>query len=155
MGFATHLGPWLLGTVKDTTGTVPGTVRNLGATEVGQFKVTAYTDTASSTLACVPAGAILTNLRLYQTTTYTSGSTGTLSVAANGTLIGTTTITSGTAGLLDITPSTTGQTALWNNVGSTDAILTYTGMSLSAGAGSLLVRYIVRAPDGTGNPASA
>ena len=30
MGFATHLGPWLLGTVKETTGTTPGTVRNTG-----------------------------------------------------------------------------------------------------------------------------
>ena len=36
MGIATHLGPWLLGTVKDTSGTTAGTVRNIGATMVTQ-----------------------------------------------------------------------------------------------------------------------
>jgi len=36
MGFATHLGPWLLGTVKNTTGTTAGTIRNMGATTVNQ-----------------------------------------------------------------------------------------------------------------------
>ena len=36
MGFATHLGPWLLGTVKNTTGTTAGTIRNTGATVVAQ-----------------------------------------------------------------------------------------------------------------------
>ena len=36
MGFATHLGPWLLGTVKNTTGTTAGTIRNMGATIVAQ-----------------------------------------------------------------------------------------------------------------------
>ena len=30
MGFATHLGPWLLGTVKNTTGTTVGTLQNTG-----------------------------------------------------------------------------------------------------------------------------
>ena len=36
MGFASHLGPWLLGTVKNTTGTTAGTIRNMGATIVAQ-----------------------------------------------------------------------------------------------------------------------
>ena len=36
MGFATHLGPWLLGTVKDTTGTTAGTIRNTGCTTVAR-----------------------------------------------------------------------------------------------------------------------
>lgn len=155
MGFATHLGPWLLGTVKETTGTTPGTIRNTGATEVAQMKTTAYTDASASTLACVPAGAIVKSLQLFQTTTYTSGSTGTLAVALNGNLMATTTITSGTAGILSLTPSTAGATAYFNNVGTTDGVLTYTGMSLSAGAGTLMVSYIVRDPSGASYPTSA
>ena len=61
MGFATHLGPWLLGTVKNTTGTTAGTIRNMGATIVAQT----YTAPASVILASptaqqmfvLPAGA--------------------------------------------------------------------------------------------------
>jgi len=42
MGFATHLGPWLLGTVKNTSGTTAGTVQNTGCTIVAQtFNLTA------------------------------------------------------------------------------------------------------------------
>jgi hypothetical protein len=37
-------------------------------------------------------------------------------------------------------------------VGSTDATITYTSATLNAGAGSLLITYIQRAPDGSQNP---
>jgi len=62
MGFATHLGPWLLGTVKDTTGTAVGTIRNVGPTMVSQTFKKNYTgsvfDTAYADTICVlPAGA--------------------------------------------------------------------------------------------------
>ena len=43
MGFATHLGPWLLGTIKNTTGTTVGTIENLGATVVSQTFKKSYT----------------------------------------------------------------------------------------------------------------
>jgi hypothetical protein len=62
MGFATHLGPWLLGTVKNTTGTAVGTIRNVGPTMVSQTFKKSYTgsvfDTAYADTICVlPAGA--------------------------------------------------------------------------------------------------
>ena len=61
MGFATHLGPWLLGTVKNTTGTTVGTIENIGATVVSQTFKKDYTGQAASAttdLICVlPAGA--------------------------------------------------------------------------------------------------
>ena len=151
MGFATHLGPWLLGTVKNTTGTTAGTIRNLGATSVGQMATIAYNDAATTQAFVLPAGAIITNLALYQTTTFTSGSSGTFTVYVNGTSIGALTITTGTAGNLAISASTAGMAALWNNVGTTDAIITYTGATLSAGAGTLLIEYIVRNADGSAN----
>jgi len=57
MGFATHLGPWLLGTVKNTTGTTAGTIRNMGATTVAQT----YTAPASVILASPTAQQFLTH----------------------------------------------------------------------------------------------
>ena len=62
MGFATHLGPWLLGTVKNTTGTTAGTIQNTGTATVSQTKKVVYTGTvaaatATTTLFTLPAGA--------------------------------------------------------------------------------------------------
>lgn len=155
MGFASHLGPWLLGTVKNTTGTTAGTIRNMGATSVGQVAAVTSADAAASQAFVIPAGAIITNIALYQTTTFTSGTSGTLTVYVNGTSVGSLAITTGTAGNLSISASSAAQSALWANVGSTDAIVTYTPATLNAGAGVLLVEYIVRNSDGTANPSQA
>jgi len=67
MGFATHLGPWLLGTVRNTTGTTVGTIENCGATVVSQTFKKNYTGQAASattdTICVLPAGAqIVDNL---------------------------------------------------------------------------------------------
>lgn len=155
MAFATHLGPWLLGTVKDTTGTTAGTVRNTGATVVAQTKTIAYNDTAASLAMALPAGALITSIKLLQTTTLTSGTSGTFTVLVNGVAAAAATITTGTAGTLDLAPGSTAQAAIFNNIGSVDALVTYTGATLNAGAGTLLVAYIVRSADGSGFPASA
>jgi len=152
MGFASHLGPWLLGTVKNTTGTTAGTIRNMGATSVGQVAAITSADASATQAFVIPAGAIITNIALYQTTTFTSGTSGTLTVYVNGTSVGSLAITTGTAGNLSISASSAAQSALWANVGSTDAIVTYTPATLNAGAGVLLVEYIVRNSDGTANP---
>jgi len=155
MGLATHLGPWLLGTVKNTTGTTVGTIRNVGTTSVGQTKAVLYNDAAASQAFVLPAGSLITSIVLYQsTTTFTSGTSGTFTVLLNGTSIGALTITTGTVGNLTISPSTQAMSALWANVGSTDAIITYTGATLSAGSGTLLIEYLVRQSDGTYVPTS-
>ena len=67
MGFATHLGPWLLGTVKTTSGTTAGTIQNTGTATVSQTKKVVYTGTvaaatATTTLFTIPAGAQIINL---------------------------------------------------------------------------------------------
>jgi hypothetical protein len=155
MGFASHLGPWLLGTVKNTTGTTAGTIQNMGASTVCQTKAVVYNDAAASTAFVLPAGALLLEVYLNQaTTTFTSGSTGTFTVYLNGTSIGALSITTGTAGILSITPSTQAQAALWANVGSTDAVITYTGATLSAGSGILIGKYSVRGSDGVMYPST-
>ena len=89
-----------------------------------------------------------------QSTTYTSGSSGTFTVLLNASQIGQLTITTGTAGILAITPDTAARAAVFANVGTADAIITYTGATLSAGAGFLVVTYVVRNADGTYLPTS-
>ena len=89
MAVATHLGPWLLGTVKDTTGTTAGLIRNIGATPVIQTKTVAYADTTAQTvLAVIPAGSMIQNLQFMATTAYTT--TGpTFTIFVNGVQINT------------------------------------------------------------------
>ena len=67
MGFATHLGPWLLGTVKNTTGTTAGTIANVGTTLVSQTEKVVYDGTtvaapATTTLFTIPAGSQIVNI---------------------------------------------------------------------------------------------
>jgi hypothetical protein len=155
MGLATHLGPWLLGTVKNTTGTTAGTIRNTGVTSVGQTDPVAYNDAASSVAVVIPAGAIITNIALYQTTKF-AGTSGVITIYLNGTAIAASSaITAGASGIISLTPASDAQVALFANVGATDAIITYTvGSSgtFSAGVGFFLVEYLVRNADGSSAP---
>jgi len=153
MGFATHLGPWLLGTVKDTTGTTAGMIRNIGATHSFQFKVVAYADTTAQTvLACIPAGSVIQSIQFLTTTAYTTTAP-TFAFFVNGTAINSATAPSGT------TAGTTGRggftlgtsnPSLVANVGTTDAIIAFTQVNGSGGtgAGILEISYIVRGSDG-------
>jgi hypothetical protein len=152
---ATHLGPWLLGTVKNTTGSTAGLVRNMGATVVSQDKATAYNDAASTLAFALPAGALITGLQYVTTATFSAATT--LTVSINGTAINSaTTVTS----INSYTPTYVASAAvqsLLRNVGTTDALVTYTltGTSLTTGAGTLIINYVVRNADGTYTPTSA
>jgi hypothetical protein len=141
MGVASHLGPWLLGTVKNTTGSTAGLVRNMGATVVTQSVAVVP---SSAVTVMIPAGSLIQSVTTYMTT----GAAGTPNVTVGGTIIGT---LSTAAGLnsLSVTAANVG-TML--NVGSTDAQLSYT--ATAASAGTLVVTYVVRNSDGTtaGNP---
>lgn len=161
MGIATHLGPWLLGTVKDTTGTSAslGQIRNLGATIVAQTKAVAYADTTAQTVACIlPAGAMITAVQFIATTAYTTTAP-TFTMFINGTqssnaitlgaLVGSSAITMG--------GNSAAGAALTANVGSVDATIAFTQSNGGGGtgAGQLVIAYIVRNSDGTSVPASA
>jgi len=154
MGFATHLGPWLLGTVKDTTGTTTGQIRNIGATAVAQFKTVAYGDiTANTTLAVLPAGASIQNIQFLITTAYTTTNP-TLTVYVNGVAItAAITVASPAAGATGITTLAIGtiNPALVANVGSTDAMVSFTQANGGGGTGTgiLSIAYIVKGADGS------
>ena len=161
MGFATHLGPWLLGTVKETTGTTVGNIRNTGATVVSQSKSILYTDITAATIAfTIPAGsqiltAVFNTTVAYATTTPTYAlfaNAVAINTAANGSVFANTGIVNILLG-----NNTAAAAVLCNNVGTTDSIITFTQANVTAtsGAGVLTMTYVVKNSDGTQVPASA
>ena len=149
MGFATHLGPWLLGTVKNTTGTTAGTIRNMGATTVIQAAPVVY-GTLTGNAFVLPAGASVTDIKIVTTTVFSAATTAKLSIGGvDFTTTGT--ITSVGSVALGANATTPGG---WLNVGATDAIVTYTlaGTSLTTGAATIVITYAVLGSDGSANP---
>ena len=162
MAFATHLGPWLLGTVKDTTGTTAGTIRNTGCTIVAQSKAILFTDTTAATYAfTLPAGAMIIGASFNTTVVYiTTTPTYILQVngvainsAANGSAFGNTGIVQ-----LLLGNNNAAGAVLCSNVGPTDALITFTQGNVTTasgtGAGVLMLQYLVRASDGAQFPAT-
>jgi hypothetical protein len=148
MGIATRLGPWLLGTVKDTTGTTASTIRNVGAVPVQQTKVINFSDTSGSTAFALPAGSMISAMQLYTTTPW-AGTTPTVRFLINGVqYVGNTNLPSST-GVTTLSPLST-QVATSLNIGTADALVTYEYPSVpTAGVGTIVIAYIVRNPDGT------
>ena len=158
MGFATHLGPWLLGTVKNTTGTTAGTIRNMGATTVNQTATMTVSDTTAKQIAVLPAGAQITNIFVDITTAFagTTGNTITIQTAGGTALA--------TVGGATTTPLAVGRatTALSGaniatllNVGTSDLIVNVIyacAGTASGGAAQVTIQYIVKDSDGSANP---
>ena len=149
MGFATHLGPWLLGTVKNTTGTTAGTIRNMGATTVSQ-SVDVVFGTLTGTAFVLPAGSQITDIKIVTTTIFSAATTAKLSIGA---VDFTTTGTITSVGGISLTANAT-TPALFLNVGTTDAIVAFTlaGTALTTGAATIVITYVVRDTDGVANP---
>jgi hypothetical protein len=148
MAFASRLGPWLLGTVKNTTGTTAGTIRNMGATIVAQEATVAYPAT-TGTVFVLPAGALITDVLFYTTTTFATSGTCKLTIGATDI---TGALNVATVGIATFVASTAG-VPLYLNVGSTDAIVTFTATyGATSGAGQVVIRYVVQGPDGAANP---
>ena len=90
MGFATHLGPWLLGTVKNTTGTTAGTIQNTGTATVSQTKKVDYTGSTvasgtTTTLFTIPAGSQIVNIFIDTLTAFTGSTAANVVVGTSGT----------------------------------------------------------------------
>ena len=158
MGFATHLGPWLLGTVKNTTGTTAGTIRNMGATVVTQTGLTTVNDTTAVTEFVIPAGAQILEFIVDITTAYagTTGNTITIQTAAGNSLatVGGATTTPLSVGRATVTV-TGAQIGTYLNVGSTDlvvqAVYACAGTA-SGGAATITCVYVVKDSNGSANP---
>ena len=175
MAFATHLGPWLLGTVKNTTGTTAGNIANTGATSVTQTKKVVYDGTtvaapATTTLFTLPAGSQITSIHIDTLVAFTG------STAAN-VVIGTSASTALYFASTDITTqgrlANTGAAAKLGNwagaattaspngagVGTTDvivqAVLSPTVATVTVGTVQYTIVYTVADSTGIQSPASA
>jgi hypothetical protein len=146
MGFATHLGPWLLGTVKEGAG------RNTGVTVVSQSFDVAFGTLTGSPIV-IPAGAQITHVTIVTTTVFSAATT--IYFSIGGTAF-TTTGTITNVGGVNVNANATTPGG-WLNVGATDATIAYTmaGTSLTTGAATVFINYTVRGSNGSANPASA
>ena len=174
MGFATHLGPWLLGTVRNTTGTTVGSIENLGATIVSQTFKKNYTGQAASattdTLCVLPAGAQIVDIFVDTLVAFTGSTAANLTIG-DGTTANLYWATSDitTQGRLAITNAAT-KLANWAGatstaspngigIGATDvkviATLTPTVAAVTAGTVQYTVMYVVANSNGAQFPASA
>jgi len=145
MGFATHLGPWLLGSNKNTTGTTAALTRTTGCTIVSQSAPVVF-GTLTGNLIAVPAGSQIVDIKVVTTTVFSAATTAVLDIG--GTAFTTTgTITSVGSVALGANATTP---AGWLNVGSVDTFISYTlaGTSLTTGAATIIVTYAVRNSDG-------
>ena len=152
MSSATHLGPWLLGTVKTTSPTL-GQTRNLGATIVTQSM--AFTGSPLSKSVVIPAGSQILDFSFYTTTAVTAV-TATVAVTVGSTATVAATDIS-LAGMLALTVAgTTAAVGACSNVGTTDATVTGTiaGANAATLVGTLVVTYVVRNSDGSIAPTS-
>ena len=153
MGFATHLGPWLLGTVKNTTGSTAGTIRNTGATIVAQTDNLTAAQVAglTGTLGAIPAGAAITGVTFITSTLFASATTLKVTIA------GVDYATAATITAAGVYPQTAATTfaPVAANVGSTDALVTFTATGASVtGAVTIIISYIVRNSDGSDTPSA-
>ena len=145
MGTTTFTGPILAGDVVNTTGTTPGTVRNVGFVEMVQTAsiTQAGSATAYKTAICIPANSHILNIQ-FLTTTAWNGVAATVSVGTSATatelVVGQ---SLGTIGQSSAGPGADAtRTALWSNTGSTDIIIYILSANTGAGVGDLVVRYI-------------
>ena len=161
MAIASHLGPWLLGTTKFTTGTTADTIRNMGATVVTQTDTLTFTEINASltgNVLTLPAGSIIHALQYFTTATFSAATTLKLSIGATD-ITAATTIT-GPAAPAQFTAATASDTvtSLLANIGTTDKIITYTatkGSTLTTGNVVIQVVYTVRNADGSTDSTSA
>lgn len=174
MGFATHLGPWLLGTVKSTTGTTVGTIENLGATIVSQTFKKNYAGQAASattdTIGVLPAGAQIVDIKIDTLVAFTGstaanlqigdGSTANLYWASTDvTTQGRLAYTGAAAKLANWAGATSTAAPNGIGIGATDvkvvATMTPTVAAVTAGTVQYTIMYVVANSNGAQYPASA
>ena len=145
MGITTFTGPIKAGDVLDTTGTTPGTVKNVGFVAMAQTAsiTQAGSATAYKTAICIPAYSHILNIQ-FLTTTAWDGATKTVSVGTSATsnelVVGQSLATIGQASAGPGADAT--RTGLWSNTGSSDIIIYVLSANTGAGVGDIVVRYL-------------
>jgi hypothetical protein len=174
MGFATHLGPWLLGTVRNTTGSTVGSIENLGATIVSQTFKKNYAGQAASattdTIGVLPAGAQIVDIFVDTLVAFTGSTAANLTIGdgttanlywatSDITAQGRLAITNAASKLANWAGAATAASPNGAGIGATDvkvvATLTPTVAAVTAGTVQYTVMYVVANSNGAQFPASA
>jgi hypothetical protein len=145
MATSTFTGPLKAGDVLNTTGTTPGTIKNVGFVAMAQTApiTQAGTATAYATSIVIPAYSHILNIQ-FLTTTAWNGVAATVSIGTSATstelVVGQ---SLGTIGQQSAGPGADAtRTALWSNTGSTDVVIYVLSANTGAGVGDMVVRYI-------------
>ena len=143
MGTTTFTGPIKAGNVLNTTGTTPGTVKNVGFVAMAQTAsiTQAGSVTAYKTTIVIPAYSHILNIQFLNTTAWAS--TNTLSVGTSATaneLVASVAMIQGQVSAGPGTDAT--RTGLWSNTGATDIFIYVLSTNTGAGVGDIVVRYI-------------
>lgn len=151
MGFASHLGVWRTGTVKDTTGVTPGTISNMGLMVLSQSGVLNATPGLAA-VAVLPAGSQILNIYINTTTVFNAATTVTIGdgTTANKYLTSTT-ITN--VGLISADTGSALVSTEINNIGTSDVVVTATlGGAAATGSATITVVYVQKNSDGSSAP---
>jgi hypothetical protein len=145
MSTTTFTGPIKAGDVLNTTGTTPGTIKNVGFVAMAQTAsiTQAGTATAYATSIVIPAYSHILNIQ-FLTTTAWDGVAATVSVGTSATstelVVGQ---SLGTIGQQSAGPGAHAtRTALWSNTGANDIVIYALSANTGAGVGDMVVRYI-------------
>lgn len=145
MGTSTFTGPIKAGDVLDTTGTTPGTIKNVGFVAMAQtFSFTqAGSATALATSIVIPAYSHILNIQ-FLTTAGFSGAAQTVSVGTSATatelVVGQSLTSIGQASAGPGTDAT--RTGRWTNVGASDVVIYVLSANTGTGVTDMVVRYI-------------
>jgi hypothetical protein len=143
MGTTTFTGPIKAGDVLNTTGTTPGTVKNVGFVAMAQTAAItqAGSATAYKTTIVIPAYSHILNIQFLNTTAWAT--TNTLSVGTSASaneLVASVAMIQGQVSAGPGTDAT--RTALWSNTGATDIFIYVLSTNTGAGVGDIVVRYL-------------
>ena len=145
MSTTTFTGPIKAGDVLNTTGTTPGTIKNVGFVAMAQTApiTQAGTATAYATTIVIPAYSHILNIQ-FLTTTAWNGVAATVSIGTRATstelVVGQ---SLGTIGQQSAGPGADAtRTALWSNTGSSDIVIYVLSANTGAGVGDMVVRYL-------------
>ena len=146
MGVTTFSGPIKAGDVPNTTGTTPGTIKNVGFVAMAQ--TAAITQAGSLTVyntgIVIPAYSHILNIQFLITTGWAATATVSIGTSATATEL-VVAQSLATVGQLSAGPGTDAtRTANWSNVGPSDVIIYLLSAASGApvGVGDLIVRYL-------------
>ena len=135
MGTTTFTGPINAGNVLDTTGTTPGSVKNVGYTVMAQSAAVTNVATANTTTIVIPAYSQILSIQIAITAAFST----TLQIGDTTSASYYTGATAATTGVLAFTPGTI---AHWVDVGASDSIIKVTAGATGTGAGIVTVTYL-------------